>query len=299
MFKPLAEYLLRNRMVTVVVVLALSAAPHFSIPFLYSMGWIIMGLVALRSGAVVSLPLLLCTLLPVAVSYAHHGVFSPLLLCHWVLGPVLMWLLAGLLGYTVSWRLTLQMGAGLAALLALLFHFVFPHQVALFVMMLKPMVMPMLKAKSHADPQVIQLGWQWLQMHAAGLWVGMSYLIASILLIMARMWQSWAFNPGGWREEFLHIRFDPAYAAVFFSVFLVSFFGLTWLQNVTLVLLWSFVISGMSAMHALLMVWSKENVLWIMGFYLLVLLFLTMMVVVMALMGMVDSVVNVRKLQRG
>lgn len=298
MLKQLAEYLLQNRMVTVVVVLALSAAPHFSIPFLYSIGWIIMALVALRSGVVVSLPLLICTVLPVAVSYAHHGAFSPLLLCHWVLGPVLMWALACLLGCTASWRLTLEIGAGVSATLALLLHFVFPHQVMMFVSMLKPMVLPMLETKSHADPQVMQIAWQWLQSHASGLWVGMSYLIASILLIMARMWQSWAFNPGGWREEFLHIRFDSIYASLFFSVFLVSFFGLTWLQNVSLVMLWSFVISGMSLMHALLMKWSKENALWIVVFYLLVLLFLTMMVVIMALMGMVDSVVNVRKWQR-
>ena len=125
----------------------------------------------------------------------------------------------------------------------------------------------------------------WLQFYGAYQMVVMFGCLA-----MARYWQATLYNPGGFRQEFHQLRLDPRLMAAILVLMALA------VQDITPVNDWLFMlcllpfVQGMAVVHYAVAA-RNAGTAWLVLAYLMMLLLPPTIV----LLGVIDSVVNVRK----
>jgi hypothetical protein len=281
MLRGLAEYAMsgRRQAATVAVLFGL-------IPLLNLLSGAIVALVTLRKGMQEGMLAMLWALLPASL--------------HWLAGdtsPVLMlvgaWLLAVALRRTESWSkvLLLATGLGLLLQLSLALQPAYVAQVEdLFSQMLAegqalpPAEVDGVPVSTPADMVALLFSF----------YGAYHFLVFAACLMIGRSWQAGLYNPGGFRQEFHSLRFDPRMMAVMLALVLGGVAGIAplagWLPVFCMVPLFA----GLAVFHQVVAARQMGISMLIMGYVVLVVMS-PVMVPVVVMLGFVDSVVDIRK----
>lgn len=273
----LAEYAMsgRRQAVTVVVLFGL-------IPLLNLLCGAIVALVVLRKGLQEGVLVLLWALLPAGLQ--------------WLLGdttPVLVLLsvtvLANVLRTSSSWPKTLLLAAviGLVLQLGLALQDEYVGEIRNMVASLmaegQSLQVPQDGVMTEASPDDVVA----LLLSLYGAWY---FLLFAGCLIIARAWQAGLYNPGGFRQEFHNLRFDPRVMAVLLAMVLGGMFNIPPLANWLPVLMMVPVFAGLSVIHHVVAVRKLGP-----GVLAMAYLVLMLMSPAIAMLGFADSVLDIRK----
>ena len=212
--RAVAEYVMRGRTQALWVSVIGASTLMFS--------WIsaaVLALVTLRKGFGEGAYILAWAVLPAGFLLAVFGDMAPLGM---ILGTTA---LAVLLRWTVSWPITL-LGASLVGALTGF------GLLLLGVNYLEQLAAVFAEMFANFEEQLSQ-GDQQVELQApgiatiAGMLGLMNALTCVLCLLLARWWQSALYNPGGFREEFHSLRYDPRLStALVVVMLLISTYGL-------------------------------------------------------------------------
>ncbi|MFP4079837.1 MAG: DUF2232 domain-containing protein [Ectothiorhodospira sp.] len=128
----------------------------------------------------------------------------------------------------------------------------------------------------------------------SGMVAAVSVLALILGLLLARYWQSQLYNPGGFRREFQALRVGPGLAAAVTGLLLLAWWtGATLWFELALVCLMAFFMHGVALLHGLNARLGLHR-LWLVALYVLMALALPQMMVMLATLGIVDSVLDLR-----
>lgn len=126
---------------------------------------------------------------------------------------------------------------------------------------------------------------------------GMS-LNALMCLYLARAWQAQLFNPGGFREEFHALRLGQGLAMLSLGFVVLSLIPLGVVSHmageIVIVILSLYVLQGLALLHAIV-AQRKLHIAWLVVLYLVMLFVLPQLMVLVALMGLVDTWADFRR----
>jgi hypothetical protein len=259
---------------------------------LFSAGSI--GLVTLRNGPLYGLVVIaVATVGMGAIAWLALG--SPLpvvgvLLMLWV--PVLA--MATLLGSTRSLSLTAQVAGGLGILVMLIAYAVMDDPAATWLQLLAPFREALIQ-----DGVVTEEASTALFADLAGWMTGAfaAALVAQLLfgLFIARWWQALLYNPGGFGEEFRDLRLSRTFGVVVLLLLATLPFldGASLAANLLLVLGVLLLLQGLAVAHQL-RARTQARPAWLIGFYVLLILFVPQTLLLVACVGLVDIWADIR-----
>ena len=257
------------------------------VPVLFWLSAAIVSLVILRRGVDQGLKVLMWALLP-GIAWAATGQYSV------VMGLVATTSLALVLRVTVSWQKTLLAILPIGGLMAFVLSQLAPGQVEQLAGMVMEFLTSFLKqaGKTPAD-----LGTSLEPLVHYGV-IGMLTwfnLVSCILgLILARSWQSWLYNPGGFREEFHSIRLSAVASIVLLALTLAGSALSPFMVVLVPIASLPLFVAGMSLVHGLVEL-RKLGSLWLIVFYVMVVLFTQLAYPVIVLTASLDGLFDFRK----
>lgn len=215
----------------------------------------------------------------VALVCLRHGPREALVVAAWAALPLVGWALAGdmiplvllvgvtglavVLRNTASWQYTLiaaiLVGVGSELVLRLR-----PDILAVMVEVLESVL------ANGALSEPPELRPEMLRTLLVSLFGLMHMFLAICLLMLARWWQAWLYNPGGFRQEFHQLRFEPRLALLLLGLFLVSSVAGTVLAGWVMYFMMPLFFAGLALVHGLVGL-KKLSWLWLLAFYLLML----------------------------
>lgn len=235
--------------------------------------------IAALGGALLSLPL--------------FGSVGPM---QWIL--VLFWMPVGLLAWvlrvTVSLARAMQAAAALGALAVSGFYLVLGDPAAWWLNWLDRIGQTLDQtaptAGSVTESSLLQVLETWAPI-IPGILVGGFVISVLGALLLGRWWQALLFNPGGFRQEFHELRLGRPMALVTVAVFAVVLIaGMPLAANLALVLGMIYLLQGIAVAHGVVAK-SGLSTFWLVGFYVLLLLVLSQLVMII---GILDAWVDFR-----
>lgn len=293
----LADFVMSARW-RAVVIAVVSAAAALLLPPLAYVGAAVVGLVTLRLGATEGLKVLAAGAVALtALGVALGGLALPLVsgaLVLWV--PV--WLLALLLRLSRSLALVLQVSAVFGAALVILAYLWLGDPAGWWAPRLEVILEPLFTARSlDAGDYIPDLARWMTAMTVAALVLGVL-----ISLIWARAWQARLYNPGGFGAEFRELRLDRQFAVlglVVVGAAQLSTLGLaaaglaTVAADIVFTLVVIYLLQGLALAHAAVHI-TKARRTWLVGLYGLLLFAAPQLVMLLALLGWLDTWIDVR-----
>jgi len=287
-----AKFIMRGRKQAIFMALLFSILPLF--------GWVgvvIIGLVTLCKGAWEGLLVLLWAALP-AVVVAVLGSRMPLIsnvLC----GSLLVWFLALVLRRYASWALVLETAIIIGVLVVFLAHLFVPDLQAWWHTQLFNAMQTFAKMAHVAlkTDQVKPLSLS-LSYYATGVQAIFFLFSAFVELLLARVLQSRLYRPGGWKQEWVSLRLSYMMASACMICLLLAAFGPSIFKDIVPLLLFPFLIAGISLGHGLLSHYSG-SVIWL--FYILIVVATVVFPVVLGIFiiaALTDSFVDFRRFKR-
>lgn len=262
------------------------------LPLLNLVGGAALALVTLRKGPQEGLLILListCVLLVLAM-----GLFNSTL-------PVIvmvsacwlpLWILAGVLRYSISLTVTLQAALVLALLCVLGCTLAIGDVAGWGRQLLDRLLAPLLQQMQLAGEQRSAIE-ATLAPLLLGLFVGNALLSTLLSLLLGRWWQSLLFYPGGFGTEFRSLRLGRWPAWLMLGLF-AGIWLWQWpvLANLLPPLLVLYVLQGIAVVHGVVNQ-AKLAQGWLVGLY-VVLLLLPQTLLLLGLLGTVDAWVDIR-----
>jgi hypothetical protein len=202
-------------------------------------------------------------------------------------------LLAAWLRYSVSLPRTLELAAGLTALAVVAFYAMVPNPTDYWTTVFGHL--RQLMGGAQVDPQAWQALVDSFAPVMTGLW-GVNLLgVVVISLVLGRWWQALLYNPGGFRQEFHGLRLETWYAAV--ALVLLgggAMVGPGLLYDLALVVTSVFTLQALAVAHNIVARrgWSSG---WLVGVYLVLPLALR----AVAIVGIIDVFVDLRRRAAG
>lgn len=268
----LAEYVMLGRRQAIIIVLL---SGFF--PLLYFFSAAVVALVTLRKGANEGLLILLWSLLPAGLLWAM-GDTSPVFL---MLGT---FVLALVLRRSRSWQYVLVLATviGLITQLSLVFQSEFQAQIELAVTSGLQAQLNQGSEVQYSSEQLVDLLLSFYGAYHAFMTV--------ICLMIGRWWQALLYNPGGFRQEFHALRFDPRVMVVLLGLILAGLMELPPLDGWIPLFCVAPLFAGMALIHYTV---ARKT----MGTPWLVLSYMTLLLVPPAiiLLGLTDSVLDLRR----
>ncbi len=220
---------------------------------------------------------------------------------------VLLWLplilAASFLSYSVSWSRTLMAIWAIFSLGLGIFHLsvtdpaAFWQQQAIwnqFVELVKNMqLLPDLLTEAEKQEllsTVAQLMTGTLAMTAV--------LMLILSLLIARLWQSMLYNPGGFQQEWRQLNLGRIPAVVMIAMTVIALLtGQPWSIDIVLVGLAIFLFQGLAMIHGILAAkqWHKR---WLIGLYVLLAILPMQIGILIAAFGIIDGLADFRSLSR-
>lgn len=286
----LADFVMSARW-RAVVIAVVSASAALLLPPLAYVGAAVVGLVTLRLGATEGFGVLAAGAIALtALGVVLGGLALPLVstaLVLWV--PV--WLLAILLRLSRSLALVLQVSAGFGAVLVILAYLWLGDPAVWWAPRLEAILEPLFMARDlDAGDYIPDLARWMTAMTVAALVLGVS-----ISLIWARAWQARLYNPGGFGAEFRELRLGRQFAVL--GLVIVGAAQLSTLGSVAADILFTLVViyllQGLALAHAAVHI-TKARRTWLIGLYGLLLFAAPQLVMLLALLGWLDTWIDVR-----
>jgi hypothetical protein len=280
-----ASYVMRGRQQAIIIGLLFTLLPL--------LGWVsnvIIALVTLRKGAKEGGIVLLWVILPVVVIAVLTT--NPWIALYNIVGGSLFgFLLALILRQTQSWQKVLEAGMLLGLLTVLLVHFVRPD---ISVVWLKQLghYATLLKDQLHFTVNTQQL--QLFTNYATGFQVAFLWLGVLINLVLARGLQSMLYNPGKLAPELEAVRLSKWDGLLLAIIVIASLQKMAVAQDALPVVLLTFLLAGLSVVHAIV---QRRNGLfkgWFLIFYGLLIVFFPYMAALLVLVALADSYLDFR-----
>ena len=123
-----------------------------------------------------------------------------------------------------------------------------------------------------------------------------AYAVLGVILslFLGRSWQALLSNPGGFRREFIGLRFDYVTGFIALAVLAVAGLGqVTLATNLLVLLVVLYLFAGLAVVHGVV-ARSGASVGWLVALYVLLVVALVQMVLVLALLGLADTWANFR-----
>jgi len=267
----LAEYVMLGRRQAVIIVLLCGF-----FPLLYFFSAAIVALVTLRKGSSEGMLILLWSLLPAGLLWAM-GDPSPAFL------TVGTFVLAQVLRQTMSWQLVI--------LSAIAFGLITQFSLALqpeYQAQIEAVVNDGLQAQlnegnaQYTAQQIVDLLLSFYGAYHA--------FMSVICLMIGRWWQALLYNPGGFQQEFHHLRFDPRAMVFLLALILAGLLDIPPLEGWMPLFCVAPMFGGLAIAHYTVAA-KKLGTLWLVMCY-VTLLFVAPVII---LLGMSDSVLDLRK----
>lgn len=267
-----AEYAMRGRRQATLAVLICGV-----IPIVNLMTPALVGLVCLRHGLGEALRVLVWAVLPL-LAWAMVGDITPLIL---VIGVMA---LATVLRRAGSWEHAL-IAAILVAVAAEMTLRLRPEFMAAIIAQIESMM-----AGGDQPGAVATADLQMVMYSLFGL---VHMLLAICLLIVARWWQALLYNPGGFREEFHQLRFQPRNAMMLALLFMVAGFTVPVLAGWALYFMVPLVFAGLALAHGV-MGMKQASKAWVVALYALLLFAGQIGLMLLTVAALFDSWYNFR-----
>jgi len=117
-------------------------------------------------------------------------------------------------------------------------------------------------------------------------------------LLLARWWQAILYNPGGFKQEFLVLRLHPTLGLAALGIMALTQVGPASLEpfgvDLVFVMMAAFFMTGLAVVHGLNTNFG-DHIGWLLGVYLLILLFPRQMMTLLAATGLADTWVDLRR----
>lgn len=288
----LAAYIMRGRMQAMIVASSL-ALLSLSLPPVSIVSSASVALVTLRRGAFEGLTILVCSSLAAGLlGFLVLGNYQFALLYVMVLW-VPVWLISIVLREGQNLSLTVEIAVLLGVLGVAGFYLYAPESAAMWKNLLSQMIPP------DAPVVDIQHTIDMLAHYMTGVVAAGSVFSLLFGLFLGRWWQANLYNPGGFRQEFLSLNSQPRLALASVAVVAIALASsgisseIAW--NVTILLFVLFTVIGTAVLHTLFAGMK-------LGRYMVPMLYLTLFLIphamlLVALIGLSDSWLNLRKIK--
>lgn len=278
-----ASYVMRGRQQAVALGLLFTIVPL--------LGWVsnaIVSLVTLRKGAKEGAIVLLWVILPavVASSLGNRGI----ILYGIIGGSLFSYALALILRQTQSWKKVLTAILLIGLLAVLLVHLLMPDISTVWSNQFDHYAL-LIKKQFNVAVNTAQL--QFFARFATGFQAAFISLSVLINLVLARGLQSMLYNPGQLRPELESIRLSQWQVLVLLALLIGSFLRIELAQDALPVVVFIFVLAGLSVFHALAHLKNLAKK-WILLVYVLLVIFFPYLAAAFTLLAVVDSVANLR-----
>lgn len=285
------QYLLANPLHALVFALFCAILPIVSMPGGF-IAAIVVGLVTLSRGYKAGFIVLIGVAIPVVgFSIWQQRILFDLVLIR----CILVWLFAGILGKTGSWRLVFEVMTVFGCLVVMGFHLVLTDTASWWLALIKQYgsYFTAILAEHLSEDKVQQLLAQ-LAPIATGLFTALVLLGVFCQLLIARWWQANIYRPGGLAKEFVEIRNGPLLAILLTLIFIAELIGIKIASDLLPVVLLPFVIVGLSILHK----WSRvrKEFIFLLVMVYIGLIFLPLLILaILALAGYIDCWYDLRK----
>lgn len=266
---------------------ALLATVATIIPMMFWLGAATVALIVLRFGLARGLSVAVWPMLP-AFMWMYWASDPNAL----VVIPLAM-LMAEVLRSTVSWSLTWLVGCVVALVVGVLSPTLMPHTVEILLEFAQRLFEAMRSAGTLAvDGAEAELKAAFETLVLASL---AATLLGSAIfsVFLARSWQSRLYNPGGWKQEFQQMRLHRLSLVLLAMAFmLLPSVGVS-AMFVLMVALVPMLVCGFALMHGIVAK-KQMSVQWLIAMYALALVLMPTSLLLLALLALIDSVVDFR-----
>lgn len=263
------------------------------IPFMGWLGVVIMALVTLRKGAFEGFIVLLATTIP-SIVMALMG--KPLPLFYGVVcGSLVTWMLAIVLRETMSWNVTIQVGALIAIVGVLLAHLIVGDITSYWHTLITAYYSDAEKSLNlAATTKDLQGLINIMSKIATGIQADLLLIVAMVNLGIARWMQAVVFNPGGFAREMYQLRMGLVADLVLVLLLVAALIKVNLAMDLLPILLLVFFVAGLSLVHALA---AKTKLMLglLLIFYALLILFFPYIAAIVVMAAFADSWLNLRQ----
>jgi hypothetical protein len=288
--RSVASFVMHGRLQATVAVVLATVLLLILLQPLVLFGAAALALVTLRRGALEGAAVMLlaataCTIVLLLFQANPISVFVSMLLL-WL--PV--WGLALLLRYGRSLGMMVTAALLIGVVLAFVLHL--HTSVGEWVEVLGPHLSVMLEQGQILEPEQHQAFIERLAGWVPGVIATLLFLQLVAVILLARWWQSLLYNPGGFRAEFLQLRLHRGVAIVTIAALLLNLTGVTLggmlLDYLILLLLSACFVHGLALAHGLV---DKHgaNTSWLIGMYVLLVIFIPYAESLLSAAGLADS----------
>lgn len=289
-----ADFVLQSRLNAILVVVLCSF-----IPFVGIVSILIAALVTLRKGIFEGAVITLAASVPVVVGYLMFPAteqidlaFSAFAIV--LLSNILTWFFACVLYRNGQWSLTLEFAILIGIAIVGAVHFFYPtiqgfwgDELTKYFGKTAEMLSPKL---SDAELDAIQT----IKQYATGLVVASILFNALVQLLVARWWQSIAYQPQGLRKELYQIRLGYAAGAILIAALILAYSGNGTALDCLPVIFLSFVTAGLSVVHFYLAPMLR-GWLWLTMIYVGLVWLVPWSVFVISFLAFIDIGLDIRK----
>ena len=215
------------------------------------------------------------------------------------LNIIFLWLPVGLIAYllrqTVSLVLSIQvltvMGLVSVTGLYLMFPDIGNTWREAFEQILKPAIE---QAGTDLDPAYLDNLMHWFGKAIPGLLSVVMVFNVLMGLFLGRWWQAAMFNPGGFTREFNELRLGKVFAVVALLLLVANMLiDNDWVLGSMILMVTMVLVQGTAIMHGVIAA-KQLSKAWMFGFYVLLIL-VPQMTVIIAIVGLLDAWVDIRK----
>lgn len=273
------------------------------LPLGASISILITALVTLRKGAFEGSWVLVATLAPYLLGYAVTPAISQIVLAATitvVVIDILTWLLAVILRERPQWGLVIEIAAFIGLVLIVLIHGIFPELQNWWVAQLTAYLnktatlLGSLATNDVGTADEMRVLAANTKRYIVGFVIASVVLNALLQLLIARWWQAAIFNPGGLRKELHQIRLSYVFAAAFIAIMGLAYTGNALGVDMMPIMITVFCIAGLSMIHYGLAS-KKASLIWIVMVYLGIIFIFPMGIALVSLVGLLDSMLNLRQ----
>lgn len=296
------DFILQNRAYAMGTAFVLSLFPLFGA----SLGILIAAFITLRKGAFEGTLVLCAVFVPYLLSYALAPPSTqPQMLMIATLTiiaiNILTWLLALILRRYGNWNWVIEVSILAGVVLIFAIHLIFPDlqnwwsaQLTSYLnktaSMLEQFAPEGDAARGEMQASIVAN----MKQYVTGFVIASIILNALLQLIIARWWQAIMFNPGGLRQELYAIRLSYVSASVFIAILALAYAGNALGLDMMPVMVIAFCAAGLSLIHCILAA-KNAGWFWLALVYLGMLFLFPMGVVLVAMVGLLDSLFNIRQ----
>ena len=295
------DFILQGRLNAMAVAFLLSFIPVIGA----SVSILVATFITLRKSVLEGALVLAASIIPFFIMYAGAQVSEKQLL---IVGMgtiitinVLTWLLALVLQRFANWSLVIEIALIAGIVLVCGIHLVYPHiqdwwsvQLTAYFNRTASLLTEIMPAASTSTEKISADMIANMKRYMTGFIVAAIMFNALLQLAIARWWQAVMFNPGGLQKELHHIRLSYLTVILFIIVSIMAYLGSVIGMDLMPVLIAAVAGAGLSLIHRVALA-NKNGWLILIVVYLGILFVFPLGILLVAMVGLFDSLLDLRK----